>query len=379
MHSQSLSVGPQSNGTRAWKYGKSPMPEWIQDLAGNVESNGTFSLPTNSGPVRVHPGSVVIERGGSLWVRSVEEAPALVESLEESMDSMIMNIGPGKACQFGTSAGSKSRVKTALPKANNQRSYPSPIGSPPSIEWIHLNTLSVDSAYQRSTENAASRRLIAGITAKFDWRLCAPLVVSRRADDKLVIIDGQHRWLAARSRDDIAHLPCCVFRYKDTQEEARMFILANRARKPISRLDDFYAAVAAGDEDALEIQQLVTDAGLCVARSSSSMGWRPGEVAFTSSIANAIRRFGPASTTDALKHMSAAFFDQKLLHGAALLGALVLILSKAEADFDPDRLKHALRTKKLDEWGLVAAGLKCGDYRVAALRKAIMEAYDKPS
>lgn len=377
MHSQDPSVGTQSNGTRAWKYDQSPLPDWIEDLAGNVQSNGTFSLMTDSGHVRVHPGNIVIERGGNLWVRSGDEAPALMESLEQNTDSMIMNIGPGKVRQFGTNASSKSRVKVGRPKANDKQSYPSPVGSPPSIEWIHLNMLSVDSAYQRSTENAASRRLIAAITAKFDWRLCAPLVVSRRADDKLVIIDGQHRWLAACSRDDINHLPCCVFRYKNTQEEARMFILANRARKPISRLDDFYAAVAAGDEDALEIQQLVTDAGLCVARSSSSMGWRPGEVAFTSSIANAIRRFGPITTTAALRHMSAAFSDQKLLHGAAILGALAVILSKAEAGFDPDRLNRALRTKKLDEWGLVAAGLKCGDYRVAALRKAITEAYDK--
>lgn len=57
-----------------------------------------------------------------------------------------------------------------------------------------------------------------------------------------------------------------------------MFIVANRARKPINRLDDFYAAVAAGDEDALEIQQLVTSAGLRVARNTSATGWRPGEV-----------------------------------------------------------------------------------------------------
>lgn len=310
-------------------------------------------------------------------MRSGDEIPALMDSLEQNTDSMIMNIGPGKVRQFGTSASSRSRVTMGRSKANNPQRYPSPVGSPPSIEWIHLNMLSVDSAYQRSTENTASRRLIASITAKFDWRLCAPLVVSRRADDKLVIIDGQHRWLAACNRDDIVHLPCCVFRYNNTQEEARMFILANRARKPISRLDDFYAAVAAGDEDALEIQQLVTDAGLCVARNSSSTGWRPGEVAFTSSIANAIRRFGATTTTDALKHMSAAFNDQRLLHGAAILGALLVILSRAEAGIDRDRLKRALRTKKLDEWGSVAAGLKCGDYRVAALRKAIMDTYDK--
>lgn len=379
MHSRNPSAGAQSNGTRAWKYDKSPMPEWIQDLAGNVQANGTFSLMTDSGDVRVHPGNIVIERGGSLWVRSGEEASALMKSLEQDADSTIMNIGPGKVCQFGTNANVKRRVKIGRREAKDQQKNPPPVGSPPSIEWIHVNTLSVDSAYQRSTENAASRRLIAGITAKFDWRLCAPLVVSRRADDKLVIIDGQHRWLAARNRDDIAHLPCCVFRYNNMQEEARMFILANRARKPISRLDDFYAAVAAGDEDALEIQQLVTDAGLCVARSSSSMGWRPGEVAFTSSIANAIRRFGSTTAAAALMHMSAAFSDQKLLNGAAVLGALVAILSKADANFDPDRLNRALQTKKLDEWGAVAAGLKCGDYRVAALRKAITEAYEKSS
>lgn len=185
MHSQNPSVGAQSNGTRAWKYDKSPMPDWIQDLAGNVQSNGTFSLMTDSGHFRVHPGNIVIERGGSLWVRSGDEAPALMESLEQNTDSMIMNIGPGKVHQFGTNASSKSRVKIGRPRANDQQSYPSPVGSPPSIEWIHLNMLSVDSAYQRSTENAASRRLIAGIAAKFDWRLCAPLVVSRRADDKI--------------------------------------------------------------------------------------------------------------------------------------------------------------------------------------------------
>jgi len=378
MHSRNPSFGAQGNGTRAWKYDKFPMPDWIQDLAGDIQSNGTFSLPTDSGHVRVHPGNIVIERAGSLWVRSGDEAAALLESFEQNTDSMIMNIGPGKACRFGTNATPKSRARIARQKtANDRRGYPAPVGAPPSIEWIHLNMLSVDSAYQRSTENAASRRLIAGITAKFDWRLCAPLVVSRRAEDKLVIIDGQHRWLGACGRDDVPHLPCCVFKYKDMQEEARMFILANRARKPISRLDDFYAAVAAGDEDALEIQQLVADAGLRVARSSSSVGWHPGEVAFTSSIANAIRKFGPPITTAALKHMSAAFSDQKLLNGAAILGALAVILSKAEPDFEPDRLTRALRTRKLDEWGLVAAGLKCGDYRIAALRKAIMETYNK--
>ncbi len=34
-----------------------------------------------------------------------------------------------------------------------------------------------------------------------------------------------------------------------------MFIVANRARKPINRLDDYLAALAAADEDALKIER----------------------------------------------------------------------------------------------------------------------------
>jgi hypothetical protein len=164
-----------------------------------------------------------------------------------------------------------------------------------------LNRLSIDDLYQRSTDNEASRKLIASIAAKFDWRLCGSLVVSRRTDDTLTIIDGQHRWMAASRRSDIPQLPCCVFRYESIEEEARMFILANRARKPMNRLDNYFAALAAADEDALEIQQFVFDAGLRVARNTSSSAWTSGEIAFTAAIAtSSIRKFGPAITSAVL-------------------------------------------------------------------------------
>jgi hypothetical protein len=240
-----------------------------------------------------------------------------------------------------------------------------------------LGRLSIDGAYQRSTENATSQRLIVSIAAKFDWRLCAPLVVSRRSDDTLTIIDGQHRWMAACRRDDIPQLPCCVFRYESIQEEARMFIIANRARKPMNRLDDYFAALAAADEDALEIQQLVTDAGLQIARNTSSTAWRPGEVAFTSSIASSIRRFGPAITSAVLTNMAVAFPGQKLSHGGAIFGGLARIMSRPPADFDPDRLLSALQTRTSDEWGACVAGLKGGDTRAVALSQAVMNVYKK--
>lgn len=190
MSTQNMSMISKGTGIRAWKYDDLPMPEWIQDLAGSLQPNGTFSLETDNGQIRVHPGNVVIERGGNLWVRQGNEASTLMKSLQESKDATITNIGPGKVHQFGTSERLKRKAKTG--RVDDQRNYPPPVGSRPTIEWIQLDRLSVDGAYQRSTDNEASRRLIAGIASKFDWRLCAPLVVSRRGDHELVIIDGQH-------------------------------------------------------------------------------------------------------------------------------------------------------------------------------------------
>jgi hypothetical protein len=368
---------PSGSNIKVWKHGQFPMPDWLpQYMAGGIGANGTFMLKTELGHSRVHLGNVVIERCGTVWVRSADEASKFIESLRVSSEAVITNVGPGKVRQFGSTNRIKSKkVRSTL--SERQLRYSPPTGSQPSIEWIHLNRLSIDGAYQRSTDNDASRRLIASIASKFDWRLCAPLVVSRRSDDTLTIIDGQHRWMAACRRDDIPQLPCCIFRYETTAEEARMFILANRARKPMNRLDDYYAALAAADEDALEIQQLVTDAGLRIARNTSSTTWRPGEIAFTASIANSIRRFGPAITSAVLTNMAVAFPDQKMSHGGAIFGGLVHIMTQPRTNFDPDRLVCALQTQTAEEWGKCVVGLKGGDMRAVALRDAIMEAYNK--
>jgi len=183
--------------------------------------------------------------------------------------------------------------------------------------------------------------------------------------------------MAACKRDDIPQLPCCVFRYEDIEEEARMFIVANRARKPINRLDDYFAALAAADEDALEIQQLVAGAGLTIARSTSAAAWRPGEVAFTSAISNAIRRFGPAIASAALTNMAVAFVNQKLTHGGAIFGGLVRMMAQPGPEFDPDRLMIVLQTRTADERGSYAMGLNSGNRRVGALRDALVKTYDK--
>ena len=242
---------------------------------------------------------------------------------------------------------------------------------------MHTTELTVDQSYQRSIDNAGSRRLIASIAANFDWRLCAPLVVSRRPDGTKVIIDGQHRWAAAVRRGDLLQLPCCLFTYDSPEDEARMFIVANRARKPMNRLDDFHAALAAADEDAVEIERLVTEAGLRIARNTSSVAWKAGEVAFTSSIATALRRHGPAIVSAALTNIAEVYEGRALTYGASVFGALIKLFANPPESFDPDDLVPILRRFDMTLLGEVVKGLSGGDSRALAVHATILESLSR--
>jgi hypothetical protein len=255
-------------------------------------------------------------------------------------------------------------------------SYPEPIGVPPTIEWLKVEWLTVDEAYQRSTDNGVSRKLIASIANTFDWRLCAPLVVSRRQDREFAVIDGQHRTMAAQLRGDIPHLPCCVFNYDGTAEEARMFIMANRSRKQISRLDDFHAAVAASDPDAMEINDIVTSAGLSVARNTGPNTWKSGEVGFTTSIRNMVRKHGRKIVSAALVNIGEAFPNQRLNNAGSIFLGLVRILANPPEDLDPDRLVTALTRYTTQDWGSFVIGQSGAEDRARAIQEAMLMVYE---
>ena len=359
---------------KAWVNASAATPEWIKEhMVGPVEANGSFLIRTRECQARVHRGHVVVEHRGCAYACESHEMISLVKRLRADAGVPSIAVGPGKRLDR-SGAAPVSRQRQA--KAGARRmTYPEPLGAMPTIEWVHVGRLSIDTGYQRSIDNEASRRLIASIAANFDWRLCAPLVVSRRGIEDLIVIDGQHRTMAALRRRDIPQLPCCVFNYAGPEEEARMFIAANRARKPMNRLDDFHAALAAADEDAMEIQKLVTDAGLKVARNTASNAWQPREIAFTAAIASSIRKHGPAVVSAALTNMAEAFPEERLTHGGLIFLGLIKILSQPPADFDPDRLFEVLKQRTAEQWGEAVFRLKGGDTRGSAMRQAMLDVY----
>lgn len=353
--------------------GKNDLPAWLMPhVVEQRGSNGCFVIETPMGrhqlKARVAVGNTVVLHEGAAFTRDADGIGELIASFETLDASNADLMEPDNLLS-----------RTLAPANGRKQPYAPPIGVPPTPAWIPVEMLSIDAEYQRSTDNDASQRLIKSIAAKFDWRLCSTLTVSRRPDGTMTVIDGQHRTLAVKLRGDIPHLPCCVFSYSGTEEEAKMFIAANRSRKPMNRLDDFHAALVAGDELALQIQRLVKEAGLSVTRNTSSTAWKPGEIAFTASIASTLRKYGPGIVSAALTDIAEAFPDQKVIHSGSIFLGLVKVLTSPPADFDPDRLFQALLRYSADEWGSFVTGLKGGDTRATAIRDALLMAYDEVS
>lgn len=319
----------------------------------------------------------------NLAISAKKSVPNPQKTAVSGVDSVGKEITVGKqssAPASTTQKPQKSAVSTrpVAKVGTTPKRWPAAKGMPPSIENRNPAELNLDDSYQRSTDNGASQALIRKIAHGWDWRMCLPLVVSKRDDGTLWVIDGQHRLAAAKLRGDIPFLPCCVAVYGSVADEAAMFVAMNRTRKAMNRLDDFHAAIASGDSEALEIAKLITDAGFTVSRRTGSQSWVPGEVAFTSAIAKVLRKHGAKVCADALKTMQEAFPDEVLNAGASMFTALTKLAINPPDGFDHDRLFRALLRRNQKEWASFLNETKGGgEERAFALRQVLLMAYEE--
>jgi hypothetical protein len=216
-----------------------------------------------------------------------------------------------------------------------------PIGEPPAVQFIGVERLQIDGSYQRGTQSHRSQRLIQAIAEKWDWRLCTPLLVASR-DGGLYIIDGQHRWEAAKLRGDMQYLPCAVGNYTGSAEEAALFVAANRHRVRVNPTDMWRAAVAAGDEATVAIEQMLVGNGLSVARHPHHHQLQPGELLCTKALYAALRIHGADKLDLALVAIGTAFSDQVITHSGLIFAAVHGLFTTPAEGFDADQLVETL-------------------------------------
>lgn len=225
------------------------------------------------------------------------------------------------------------------------------IGAPPTLEWVGVDRLHVDEAYQRATDTAQSRKIIVGMVKAWDWTLCQPLVVSRRDDGDLYVLDGQHRRAGAIERGDIPHLPCVVVSRIDQAGEARTFVELNTRRQRLSQGDIFNGMLAAGDADAKRVATILEETGWRHAHTSNTETYKPGDLFCGPRLTRELKANGEAALRNALATLREAYPEKPIRIASTLLTALIPIFRDNDLEgIDPDLSVETLGEVEPDDW-----------------------------
>jgi ParB-like nuclease domain len=231
-------------------------------------------------------------------------------------------------------------------------------GSMPVLQWMPPKMLAVDPAYQRSIDNTQSKQLINRIAKDWDWDLCQPLVVSRRDDNQLYVVDGQHRLAAAIARNDIEQLPCFICSLPDIAAEADRFVQFNRNRKALKPLDLWKAAVASGDANALQIVAALDAAGLKVAPTSNNI-IGTDQLTNIGGLQRCLKEQGFDQLTAVLDVLGTAFRGETMQYGGTIFTGIAAIIADECRETDPKAwlsshraglLVECLQTKTQAKW-----------------------------
>jgi hypothetical protein len=200
-------------------------------------------------------------------------------------------------------------------------SVPAPLPDPgpaPMLQWIEIVDLVVDPTYQRLIRGAGKGN-VRKIAANFRWSCFAPVVVSPITGGRFAIVDGQHRTTAA-ALIGLKSVPCQVV-VASGAEQALAFKEINGATTTMSRQAIHAAAVAAGDPDAVALEDVAKRAEITILRYPLAVSQqdKPGMTMAVACLDVCLRQYGRDTLVTALQCLS-----QTENHVAGILVASVI-------------------------------------------------------
>ncbi|MFE6846534.1 DUF6551 family protein [Streptomyces sp. NPDC057686] len=124
-----------------------------------------------------------------------------------------------------------------------------------SVNLVKVADLQIDFSYQRQTDMARVRRIV----AQFDPKLFDPITITYR-DDAYWVVDGAHR-LAAAKMLGIEMIPAILINSASRVEDAQLFGRKNSGQKKLTALERHTANVIAKDPVAVDIETALRKAG----------------------------------------------------------------------------------------------------------------------
>lgn len=123
------------------------------------------------------------------------------------------------------------------------------------LSYVSVDQIAVDRSYQRELKESKVERY----AAEWDDLAAGVLYVAAKGA-QYYVIDGQHRWEAAK-RAGIEELPCLIYYGLTKAEQARLFVVFNRERTQAHSVHVFRARLVQGDPVAKKLSVMIEGLG----------------------------------------------------------------------------------------------------------------------
>lgn len=204
------------------------------------------------------------------------------------------------------------------------------------IQALDVHELFVDDSYQRPLDEGRARAM----AEQWDRKLAGVVEVSDRGPGSRVryaVIDGQHRWAAAKLRVPIPVMVASVHEGLSVAQEAVLFDRLNRQRRRPSTWDHWRARKRSGDQVVMVIEAVVKQHNLFI-----DCAPREGNVRCTATLEK-LSSLGGTELLDATLGMLTNVWDTRLdAFDAPIVHGLGLVLHHLRGRIDMERLADTL-------------------------------------
>jgi hypothetical protein len=198
----------------------------------------------------------------------------------------------------------------------------------PELRWVAPTDLFIDETYQRDLSRR-SLALIEQIAQTFRWNRMKPPVCVE--DGVLHCVDGQHTAIGAATRR-VPLIPIFVVHAAELGERARAFVAHNTDRVICKPVDIYRALLAAGDEDAVDVDNVCKRAGVRIRLISRSSAVTKGDTAAIACIRKLVKRRGVIKARKILQCLVEA--ERKPITESEILAVERLSVEQPKTDLD---------------------------------------------
>jgi hypothetical protein len=208
---------------------------------------------------------------------------------------------------------------------------------PTVVEWVRVADLIVPVEYQSDHDPARVKWLVSNYRA----REVGTIVVSRRPDGSLVIVDGQHRVLALRELG-IEVVRAEIHDGLSIVEEANLFEDLNANRRRPTVFDLFRSRVAGERPDALQVAAIAAEYGYTFRR-GGALSRSANHIQAVGAVEAIFRQGGPQLLRGVLSITSGPWAGHSEgLEGQMLRGVAMFLRTDMGNPVDLPRLFHVL-------------------------------------